>query len=274
MVEPCSEGGLTWGARGWRYPWVSCDVNSWELTGIQSVSAIYSAKTPLGWKLYHQVPIGYVYVLKISQASTTGSVALFCRIMIPFLIIGMDRLLNFNPFAPATNHTKDCYIFQPLCHISPYCILSLLNDKHGYVLHCGMMIFLRRAVNSMRIAKLRSLHQHHRCGTRGPRSMWVSKSPRYMGVSKNRGKTPQIIHFNRVFHYFHHPFWGTPIFGNTHMVLTFWPTKNGGFSYGFLYGNMMVRHPGIVLGIHQSPESIRNHHRFKDRPRCAQFVVI
>ena len=28
-----------------------------------------------------------------------------------------------------------------------------------------------------------------------------------VGVSKNRGKTPQIIHFNRVFYYFHHPFW-------------------------------------------------------------------
>ena len=28
---------------------------------------------------------------------------------------------------------------------------------------------------------------------------------------------PQIIHFNRVFHYFHHPFWGPPIFGNTHI---------------------------------------------------------
>ena len=26
---------------------------------------------------------------------------------------------------------------------------------------------------------------------------------------------PQIIHFNRVFHHFHHPFWGTTIFGNT-----------------------------------------------------------
>ena len=25
---------------------------------------------------------------------------------------------------------------------------------------------------------------------------------------------PQIIHFNRVFHYKPHPFWGTPIFGN------------------------------------------------------------
>ena len=27
--------------------------------------------------------------------------------------------------------------------------------------------------------------------------------------------SPQIIPFNRVFHYFHHPFWGTSIFGNT-----------------------------------------------------------
>ena len=37
-----------------------------------------------------------------------------------------------------------------------------------------------------------------------------------MDASENSG-TPQIIHFSRVFHYFHHPFWGTPIFGNTHM---------------------------------------------------------
>ena len=29
----------------------------------------------------------------------------------------------------------------------------------------------------------------------------------YMGVSENRGVSPQIIHFTRVFHYFHHPFW-------------------------------------------------------------------
>ena len=34
-----------------------------------------------------------------------------------------------------------------------------------------------------------------------------------MGVSKNRGIYPQIIHFNRVFHYFHHPFWWvSPLF--------------------------------------------------------------
>ena len=36
-----------------------------------------------------------------------------------------------------------------------------------------------------------------------------------MGVSKNRG-TPNHPLKNRVFDYFHHPFWGTSIFGNTH----------------------------------------------------------
>ena len=41
----------------------------------------------------------------------------------------------------------------------------------------------------------------------------------YLGVSKNNGKTPQIIHFNRVFHYFRHPFWGfSPYFWvDTHL---------------------------------------------------------
>ncbi len=30
------------------------------------------------------------------------------------------------------------------------------------------------------------------------------------GCFQKYGKTLQIIHFNRVFHYFHHPFWGFP----------------------------------------------------------------
>ena len=39
----------------------------------------------------------------------------------------------------------------------------------------------------------------------------------HMGVSKNRG-TPTSSILIRVFHYFHHPFWGfTPTFGNTHI---------------------------------------------------------
>ena len=40
-----------------------------------------------------------------------------------------------------------------------------------------------------------------------------------MDVSKNggtRGGPPQIIHFNRLFHYVHHPFWGcSPYFVET-----------------------------------------------------------
>ncbi len=36
--------------------------------------------------------------------------------------------------------------------------------------------------------------------------------------TKNNGKTHKSHHFNRVFHYFHHPFWGTHIFGNIHLA--------------------------------------------------------
>ena len=35
---------------------------------------------------------------------------------------------------------------------------------------------------------------------------------------------------HRVFHYFHHPFWGpTPIFGNTHIVMVFLLGKKNGY---------------------------------------------
>ncbi len=57
-----------------------------------------------------------------------------------------------------------------------------------------------------------------------PQNQRCKKRVTYMGASKNRGgKTPQIIHLNRLFHDFHHPFWGvkTPIFGNTHIVSCF-----------------------------------------------------
>ena len=46
----------------------------------------------------------------------------------------------------------------------------------------------------------------------------------HMDVSENRVFTPQIIYFHTVFHYFHHPFWGTPNFWNppyvSHDILT------------------------------------------------------
>ena len=52
---------------------------------------------------------------------------------------------------------------------------------------------------------------------RNPGSGGICSARLLLGVGKNSGFSPQIIHFNRVFHYFHHPFWGTPIFGNTHI---------------------------------------------------------
>ena len=42
---------------------------------------------------------------------------------------------------------------------------------------------------------------------------------RNMDVSKNRGFSPKSSILNRIFHYFHHPFWGfPPILGNTHRL--------------------------------------------------------
>ena len=49
--------------------------------------------------------------------------------------------------------------------------------------------------------------------------MWVF--PKIVGFPS------KIIYFNRVFHYFHHPFWGfPPIFGNIHVGETMICTKN------------------------------------------------
>ena len=68
-------------------------------------------------------------------------------------------------------------------------------------------------------------------------NLFQIQSANYHGILKihmdgfrKLGFYPQIIHFNRAFHYFHHPFWGTLIFGNTHIV---WK-KTSPFNYGIL----------------------------------------
>ena len=72
---------------------------------------------------------------------------------------------------------------------------------------------------------LQSWRLIHRSGTLSPTftclhgffwcyQAWHSMS--YPVVSLNGGFSPQIIHFYRDFHYFHHPFWGTTILGNPH----------------------------------------------------------
>ena len=73
-----------------------------------------------------------------------------------------------------------------------------------------------------------------------------------MGGLPKIWENPQIIHFNRVFHYFHHPFWGTIIFGNTHMCF-FLTTlqlaakrgvENLGCGFPFLVGEKEYLPPG------------------------------
>ena len=57
----------------------------------------------------------------------------------------------------------------------------------------------------------------------------------YMGVSKNNGtpKSSILIGFSII----NHPFWGTPIFGNTHIVVCCY---GFGVCYG-LFSNRLVR---------------------------------
>ena len=48
----------------------------------------------------------------------------------------------------------------------------------------------------------------------------TQKLSHLVGVSENSGFSPQVIHFNRDFHDFHHPFWGTTFLGNTLVIQT------------------------------------------------------
>ena len=73
-----------------------------------------------------------------------------------------------------------------------------------------------------------------------------------MGVSKNRC-TRKSSHFNRVFHDFHHPFWGTvPIFGNTQYTST---SKMVGIFSMFYVKCKNLRYPSLYLrNLQNNPE--------------------
>ena len=76
----------------------------------------------------------------------------------------------------------------------------------GGILQCEMMAFTENYIVGWMFEEIFCMEYRLRV------AKYVSILKLYsgywdMGVSKNRG-TPQIIHFNRVFHYFHHPFGG------------------------------------------------------------------
>ena len=70
--------------------------------------------------------------------------------------------------------------------------------------------------------------------------------------------------FKRVFHYFHHPFWGTTIFGNTQMVL-----GSSGFFPCKLYAAFRMRRKNTVIqdegacNIYQVAPFLRNFNYFQ-----------
>ena len=54
----------------------------------------------------------------------------------------------------------------------------------------------------------------------------------FMGVSKNRGTPKWMVYKGIGFSLINHPFWGTPIFGNTHILYNHWQSTPGkGDSY-------------------------------------------
>ena len=66
----------------------------------------------------------------------------------------------------------------------------------------------------------------------------------YMGVSKNRGKTPQIIHFNRVFHYKPSILEVFPLFLESPISIDLYTLHWAGCSLDDLYDDFLMGHIG------------------------------
>ena len=67
---------------------------------------------------------------------------------------------------------------------------------------------------------------------------------------------PQIINSNRLFHYFHHPFWDTPIFGNTQIS---WLVFHGDWESHGIFHTKNPPNSTILLGyfVHPIPLNSR-----------------
>ena len=86
---------------------------------------------------------------------------------------------------------------------------------------------------------------------------WVTKKMIHMGVSKNRG-IPKSSNFNRVFHYFPHPFWGCSPYFWKHPSVSQW--FSGEKRTSLTYQNQRLKvdekswmDPWIYASAHQAP---------------------
>ena len=72
----------------------------------------------------------------------------------------------------------------------------------------------------------------------------------HIDVSENGGTPKSSILINRVFHCFHHPFWSTPIFGNTHIDYNIYKWSGSlGANLGAKIWSCWLIHRGLVLFI-------------------------
>ena len=84
-----------------------------------------------------------------------------------------------------------------------------------------------------------------------------------MGVEpKIEIKPPKSSIFLGVFHYFQHPFWGSPIFGNTHMIKGSLACQNlyhmHPYANFFLFGHRRKQRSTIVVAPSRNNSCSRN----------------
>ena len=133
---------------------------------------------------------------------------------------GMDEWYTFIYIYIAVN--KLCYM-DIYIYVYIYIGISGDFDAPNYLNDKGT-IFVSISWHTLRPGYLGQLTEdgacHRECGQAGG----IISSSGGVGIfgliwmfPKMVGFTPKSSMFNRVFHYFHHPFWAIPIFGNTHI---------------------------------------------------------
>ena len=94
------------------------------------------------------------------------------------------------------------------------------------------------------------------------KTIWVATTQlMYMIVSENRGISPQIIHFNRVFHYFHLPFWGFPpiFWKHPHKVPTAYGPKKHPLPWTkWVSSEKILRVSKTTHHFHENPRWVQN----------------
>ena len=104
-------------------------------------------------------------------------------------------------------------------HMISYHIISYPNQSFSTYTRFVYISYPERFVSSSLKKPSARRHVHDWGRSPGEKSARRPKPslPESFGCFQKYGY-PQIIHFNRVFHYFYHPFWGTTIFGNIHLI--------------------------------------------------------